>query len=40
MGRVQEGLMLAFTIPQIIFFAGVGIVMLMVTMIVTRMLRA
>jgi hypothetical protein len=39
MGLVQEGLMLEFTLPQIIFFSMVGGVTLMVVIIVARMLR-
>jgi hypothetical protein len=38
-GLVQEGLMLEFTLPQIVFFSMVGGVTLMVVIIVVRMLR-
>jgi len=38
-GLVQEGLMLEFTLPQIVFFSMVGGVTLMVVIIVARMLR-
>ena len=38
-GLVQEGLMLDFTLPQIIFFSMVGGVTTMVIIIVARMLR-
>lgn len=38
-GRVQEGLMLEFTLPQIVFFSMVGGVTVMVVIIVARMLR-
>jgi len=37
--RDSEGQMLDFTLPQIVFFGMVSVVMLMVTVIVKRMLN-